>query len=139
MKLLATAMLALAVISGCSGGSDDRLENANEFREKLGQLDYDVELEPKFEAHPGMVIGKATSEDGVDSSFAFMFGPAPERLPFKLESNGAVWLNFGDEANYWIEEFPLGLTPLESDRVLDMRFAIEDASCQVIADRDCGA
>ena len=137
MKALATILFAAAFIAGCSGTSDDRRDNADEFRAKLEQIGYDVELQPKSEVHPGLVIGKATSEDGIDSSFAYMFGPAPERLPFKLERNGAVWIEFGDEANYWIEEFPLGLTPMESDRVLDMRFAIEDAGCQVVSGSDC--
>ena len=140
MKFVVSVILAAALIAGCSdiGGSDDRLQNANEFRDRLEKLDYSVELEPESKAHPGLVIGQATTKDGIDSSFAFTFGPAPEQLPAELEADGAVWVELGDQVNYWIEEFPADVGPMESDRVIDMRFELEDTACQVVADQNCG-
>ncbi len=96
-----------------------------------------VELEPQSKIHPGLVIGKATTKDGISTSFALSFGPAPEKLLPRLESDGAVWVEAGDEVNYWIEDFPHGISTAQGNRLVDMRFAIEDIACRAAAGDDC--
>jgi hypothetical protein len=137
---VATLFLALAgllALAGC--GPKGQAENAAEFRDRLEALGYELTLLPEADGRPGQVAGVATTEDGVSSKFAFSFGPAPEpELTEPADSSDTVWITAGDEFLYWMSEYPRGLPPDEDDRLLEMRFAIEDAACRVVAGRNCG-
>ncbi|MGK2955601.1 MAG: hypothetical protein ACSLFI_08040 [Solirubrobacterales bacterium] len=130
------ALVTGVLMVGC-GGNDDRAKNAAEFRQKAGAINHKIELEPQSETHPGLVIGEATTKDGISTSFALSFGPAPEKLLPVLEREGATWIEAGDQVNYWIEDFPTGVLTARRERALNMRFAIEDLACRVVAGNDC--
>jgi hypothetical protein len=132
----AALVIGLSLIVGC--GSATKEDNAGEFREKMDELQSEVNLLPEDGARPGLVRGVATSKDGPKSRFVFSFGPVPEEnLPEPANSGNAVWFNGGDEVYYWFEAYPFKYSDAKVERALKLRLEIENAACQAVAGRDC--
>ena len=134
LSLLAVALASFG-ISGCAATT--QADNAAEFKELASRAGHEVTFEATDESRPGLVVGAARSDDGLQVRFAFSFGPGPDTLEDELRKLGTTWVDLGDRFEYWIKGAPPGLVGSKADRYARMILDLEGIGCRVVTDRPC--